>query len=117
MFYGGLCQSVPDGPNEPQNPIPIKHAWVWLARICNMPPREITPMLLMGMLEITTKRLLAEYPNQTPKLLRMIQNDVLPRLPKDSAGDNLATIKRLEMFLNAYFTTGVPDCVPEVPPS
>ncbi|RCH98300.1 hypothetical protein CU098_000448, partial [Rhizopus stolonifer] len=81
MFYGALAQTLPD-PGQPENPFPIKHAWIWLARICNMPPREITPFLVDGMLEIVTVRLLQAYPHQTPKLLRLIRETICPLYPE-----------------------------------
>ncbi|KAG0745325.1 hypothetical protein G6F57_006476 [Rhizopus arrhizus] len=117
MFYGALCQTEPD-PGQPENPYPIKHAWIWLARISNMPPREITPILVMGMLEVAAKRLLEVYPTQTPKLLKLIQTDIIPKYPKREGNDNVAGIKRLEMFLEDYFQRGKLNRVEEhIPPS
>ncbi|KAF1800074.1 GLE1-like protein-domain-containing protein [Mucor lusitanicus] len=117
MFYGALCQTLPD-PGQPENPFPIKHAWVWLARVCNMPPREITPILVHGLLEVSAVRLLQAYPHQTPKLFRLIRETICPLYPASSGKENIAGIKRLEMFLDDYFRTGQPECVPEkLPPT
>jgi hypothetical protein len=117
MFYGALSQTLPD-PGQPENPFPIKHAWVWLARISNMPPREITPILVAGILEVTGLRLLQAYPHQTPKLLRLIRETILPLYPVTESKDNYASIKRLEMFLDDYFNTGKLECLSEtIPPS
>ncbi|KAI9480920.1 MAG: GLE1-like protein-domain-containing protein [Benjaminiella poitrasii] len=117
MFYGALCQTMPD-PGQPANPFPIKHAWIWLARVCNMPPREVTPILVLGFLEITTVRLLEAYPNQTRKLLHLIHEAIGPMYPVTDNQDNLSSIKQLEMFLDNYFQTGIPKCIPEtLPPS
>lgn len=112
MFYGALCQTLPD-PGQPENPFPIKHAWIYLARICNMPPREITPFLIMGLLEVSAKRLVEAYPNQTPKALTLLANTIIPLFPKSDDDANVSVIRRLEMFLNDYFKTGVPQCIPE----
>ncbi|CAO3648531.1 unnamed protein product [Mucor fragilis] len=117
MFYGALCQTVPDR-GQPENPFPIKHAWIWLARICNMPPREITPILVHGLLEVSAIRLLQAYPNQSAKLFRLIRETICPLYPISSGQENVAGIKRLEMFLDDYFRTGQPECVPEkLPPT
>lgn len=117
MFFGALCQTLPD-PGQPENPFPIKHAWIWLARICNMPPREITPILVNGLLEVSATRLLQAYPNQTVKLFRLIRETICPLYPVSSGQENIAGIKRLEMFLDDYFRTGKPECVPEkLPPT
>jgi hypothetical protein len=116
MFYGALCQTLPD-PGQPENPFPIKHAWIYLARICNMPPREITPFLIMGLLEVSAKRLLEAYPHQTPKVFRLLAQTIIPLFPKSDDDGNVSVTKRLEMFLGGYFQTGVPECVPESLPS
>ncbi|RCH97777.1 Nuclear pore complex nucleoporin component [Rhizopus azygosporus] len=116
MFYGALCQTKPD-PGQPENRYPIKHAWVWLARICNMPPREITPILVLGLLEVSAERLLEAYPTQTPKLFRLIREKILPMYPKCDNNDNVGGITRLEMFLDDYFKTGQVKCISESLPA
>ncbi|KAI8967045.1 GLE1-like protein-domain-containing protein [Mycotypha africana] len=115
MLYGALCQTVPD-PGQPPNPYPLKHAWIWLARICNMPPREVTPALVGGMLEVASKRLLEAYPTQMTKLLKLIRQEICPKYPPTQSNDNVANIRRVEMFIDDYFQTGKLDTVPEVPP-
>lgn len=116
MFYGALAQTLPDA-GQPENPFPIKHAWIYLARICNMPPREITPFLIMGLLEVSAKRLMEAYPRQTPKVLRLLRETIIPLFPSNDATGNVSVIKRLEMFLDDYFSTGVLNCVTETLPS
>lgn len=72
----------------------------------------------MGMLEVAAKRLLEVYPTQTPKLLKLIQTDIIPKYPKREGNDNVAGIKRLEMFLEDYFQRGKLNRVEEhIPPS
>ncbi|CEP14066.1 hypothetical protein [Parasitella parasitica] len=114
MFYGALCQTLPD-PGQPENPFPIKHAWIWLARICNMPPREITPIFVLGLLEVAAIRLVQVYPNQAPKVFRLIRDTISSLYPVCSNKDNVADITRLNMFLDKYFKTGKLECVPEEP--
>ncbi|KAI8333504.1 GLE1-like protein-domain-containing protein [Choanephora cucurbitarum] len=116
MLFGALTQTLPD-PGQPENPIGIKHAWIWLARICNMPPREITPFLVLGLLEVTAIRLLEAYPHQTPKLFRLIRETICPLYPVADGGVNKASIHNLEMFLDDYFKTGRPNCIPESKPA
>lgn len=116
MFYGALAQTLPDA-GQPENPFPIKHAWIYLARICNMPPREITPFLIMGLLEVSAKRLMEAYPRQTPKVLRLLRETIIPLFPSNDTTGNVSVIKRLEMFLDDYFSTGVLNCVTETLPS
>ncbi|KAI7894887.1 GLE1-like protein-domain-containing protein [Mucor mucedo] len=103
-FYGALCQTVPD-PGQPANPYPIKHAWIYLARICNMPLREITPALIISLLDYAGQSLLDAYPHQTPKLFRLMQSVILPNFPKRDP-DNSAAISRVGQTLEEYFKTG-----------
>lgn len=111
-FYGALCQTVPDA-GEPANPYPIKHAWIYLARICNMPLREITPALIIGILDYAGQSLLEAYPHQVPKLFRLIQTTILPGFPKKGS-DNSAVISRVSQTLETYFQTGKVRREPEV---
>lgn len=115
MFFGALCQTLPD-PGQPENVFPIKHAWIYLARVCNMPPREITPFLILGILDVAAPRLLEVYPHQMPKFLRLLQQTILPIIKTESAGDNQMAISRLEIFLDSYFQKGVVLALSEVPP-
>lgn len=116
MFYGALAQTLPDA-GQSENPFPIKYAWIYLARICNMPPREITPFLIMGLLEVSAKRLVEAYPRQTPKVLRLLRETIIPLFPSNDTTGNVSVIKRLEMFLDDYFSTGTLNCVTETLPS
>jgi len=75
---------------------PIKHAWVWLARILNMTPRKITPSLLLAFLEHSAYFMHKTYGRQFAKLLQFIKEDYLRRLP---AGTEAAKT-RLEIFLS-----------------
>ncbi|KAJ1566038.1 hypothetical protein HK096_003790, partial [Nowakowskiella sp. JEL0078] len=49
------------------NPYGLRFGWLWLARICNMKPRRITPLLL-----IAGQDLLDHFGVQVKKLLRFI---------------------------------------------
>jgi hypothetical protein len=113
LFYGALCQTLPD-PGQPENPFPIKHGWIWLSRICNMPPREVTPVLVAGFLEVAAKRLLEAYPNQTPKLFRLIRYTILDRYIIADNNVNKSHISRIKSQLDGYFKTGQVECLPEI---
>ncbi|KAI9251999.1 GLE1-like protein-domain-containing protein [Helicostylum pulchrum] len=115
MFYAGLCQTIPD-PGHPQNPFSIKDAWVYLVRLLNMSLRSISPFLVLAVLEIAGKRLLESYPNQTPKIFRLLRNTVLPLMLADLHPDAKSPIQRLDIFLSAYFEKGVAEVVSETPP-
>lgn len=111
-FYGALCQTLPD-PGQPENIYPIKHAWIYLARICNMPLRDITPFLIVGILDVAGQSLLMAYPHQLPKLFRLIQKVIMPGFPNKENPNVIAAIERLQIILDSYFNTGKVQCLEE----
>ncbi|KAG0171818.1 Nuclear pore complex nucleoporin component, partial [Apophysomyces sp. BC1034] len=112
MFYAALVQTVPD-PGQPPNPFPIARGWTWLARTCNMPPREVSPALIQSFLEIAGKQMLKTYPHQLPKVLRIILDNIVPTIPMQHNYDNKADIARLEIYIKTFFETGELKAVPE----
>ncbi|KAF7728914.1 Nuclear pore complex nucleoporin component [Apophysomyces ossiformis] len=112
MFFAALIQTVPD-PGQPPNPFSISKGWIWLARTCNMPPREVSPALIQSFLEIAGKRMLQTYPHQFPKLLRVILGHIVPAIPLQHNHDNKADIARLEIYLKTFFETGELKSIPE----
>jgi hypothetical protein len=73
----------------------IENGWRWLARILNMPPRRITPLLLLTFLEITGFMLYKTFPQQMPKLMQLLIKEYIPRMPEAS----IASTTRLKLFL------------------
>jgi hypothetical protein len=73
----------------------ISNGWTWLSRILNTPPRRITPLLLHTFLEVAGYDLYKQYPNQMPKVMRVLIQDVLPRMPEAA----VASVTRLQLFL------------------
>ncbi|GAA5809357.1 hypothetical protein MFLAVUS_002765 [Mucor flavus] len=115
MFYVGLCQTIPD-PGHPPNPFAIKDAWLYLVRLLNMSLRAITPFLVIAVLDIAGKRLLESYPNQMPKIFRMLRNTVLPMMIADVHSDAKSAVQQIDIFLSAYFEKGIAQVVSETPP-
>lgn len=75
--------------------ISIGHGWLWLARICNMKPRRVTPGLINAFLELLGPELFRFYPQSMRKLTELLQRDFLARV-SDKA---IAAKTRLEIFL------------------
>ncbi|KAL2919514.1 hypothetical protein HK105_201161 [Polyrhizophydium stewartii] len=73
----------------------ISNGWTWIARILNMKPRRITPLLLHTFLEVAGHELLKTYPRQAPKLIRYMVQVAIPMMP---ASANASTT-RLKLFL------------------
>jgi nucleoporin GLE1 len=74
----------------------VKMAWSWLARMCNLTPRRLTPQLILIFLQVCGNSLLAVYKNQALKLLNYIMAEMVPRIPIEAKP---ATV-RLVLFLN-----------------
>jgi hypothetical protein len=102
-LWGAIVQTVLE-PGLGENPYPINHGWTWLARICNIPPRAITPALINSFLEIAGERMLATYPRQFPKVLQLIMQQYLPLLAGDK--DAVAAATRLSSYLETYAASG-----------
>ena len=77
------------------NSYPISQAWTWLARLLNMKPRRLTPLLLYTFLDVCGHELLKEYKSQALKLFHFIMEHNIPAMPQSA----LAGTTRLELFL------------------
>ncbi|KAJ3369928.1 Nuclear pore complex nucleoporin component [Kappamyces sp. JEL0680] len=73
----------------------IEHAWSWLARMLNMKPRKITPLLLHSFLMVTGHALLKAYPDQGRKLISTIIDGLVPLIPTAA----VASTTKLKLFL------------------
>ncbi|KAI7848138.1 GLE1-like protein-domain-containing protein [Circinella umbellata] len=111
MFFAALVQMTPQLPSDPQNPHGIQYGWLWLARICNVPPRPITPGLVYSFLQIAGRPLLQSYPRQALKVFQLIRNDMLPVTPKSR--ENASPLNELARFLDDFFRTGEMSKMPE----
>ncbi|KAK9761158.1 hypothetical protein K7432_014147 [Basidiobolus ranarum] len=98
-LYAAIIQTSPE---NFQNPYGITHGWTWLARIVNLPPRPITPILINTFLEVAGPVFLKVYQDQAHKLLQLIIQSYLPLLPKESVAANT----RLTSFLESYIQNG-----------
>ncbi|KAI7867947.1 GLE1-like protein-domain-containing protein [Spinellus fusiger] len=112
MLFAGWLQVMP-GPGQPPNRLDVKHGWIWLARICNMPPRTITPTIIRSFLEVAGQRLMREYPRQMLKILTYLKDKMLPLVRADTTNINEAGRKRLENYLRDCFNAGTIIAIPE----
>ncbi|KAI9495285.1 GLE1-like protein-domain-containing protein [Zychaea mexicana] len=111
MFFAALVQMGQQLGSDPPNPHGIENGWLWLARICNVPPRPITPGLIHSFLQIAGRGLLRAYPRQAYKIYQVIFNDVLPATPKSR--ENASPLNELHRLLEDFFTTGEMSKMPE----
>jgi nucleoporin GLE1 len=84
------------------HPHGIGNAWSWLARILNLKPKRITAQLVLSFLQVAGYRLLQVYNRQFRKMLLLIKEEVLQRLPQES----LASATRLQLFVMDYEQAG-----------
>ncbi|ORX97920.1 GLE1-domain-containing protein [Basidiobolus meristosporus CBS 931.73] len=98
-LYSAIVQTSPE---NFQNPYGIANGWTWLARIVNLPPRPITPILINIFLEVAGPVFLQVYQGQAHKLLQLIIQSYLPLLSKESVAANT----RLTSFLERYVQNG-----------
>ena len=62
------------------NPLGVRAAWAWLARMLNAPPQRITAALLYPFLHGCAHALARAYRRQFPKLLRFLRGAYAPKL-------------------------------------
>ncbi|KAJ2844317.1 Nuclear pore complex nucleoporin component, partial [Coemansia brasiliensis] len=102
-LFAAIVQT-PDVGGQP-NPFPIHHAWAWLARIINMAPQAISPLLVQTLLSIAGTATLNAYGSQMHKLLQAIYSQWLSKLtdisPLARAGKS-----NLAIFLEEYLQSG-----------
>ncbi|KAJ1869881.1 hypothetical protein LPJ55_005063 [Coemansia sp. RSA 990] len=102
-LFAAIVQT-PDIGDKP-NPFPIYHGWVWLARMINMPPQAISPMLVQTFLSIAGNAMLNAYGSQMHKLLQAIHVQWLPKLT-DTSPLAKAGKSNLTTFLEEYMQSG-----------
>ncbi|KAI1318273.1 hypothetical protein EDD11_006969 [Mortierella claussenii] len=96
------CAIMQTTPSVGQNIHPLSHAWTWMARITNMPPRPITPSLITVFLEVCGNSYLKTYRKQAAKVLQLLRQEFIPLIPKQGIDGTT----RLLILLGDYTKTG-----------
>ncbi|KAJ2871639.1 hypothetical protein GGH93_004661 [Coemansia aciculifera] len=107
-LYAAMVQIA--SANGKPNPFPISHGWAWMARLLNLPPRSISPLLVHTFLSVAGASLMAAYGKQFKKLLDALANSWIPSI---SAKDPTATASKSNLcgYLEKYQQTGtLPEC-------
>mmetsp|Transcript_7071 Transcript_7071/g.12683 ORF Transcript_7071/g.12683 Transcript_7071/m.12683 type:complete len:619 (-) Transcript_7071:1627-3483(-) len=89
-----------------ENPCGIDYGWKWIARICNMKPRNMTCMMLASFLEICGYQLWKSYGFQYQKLMKYVHQNVLQNVPSTAPP---GPTSRLKSMLEDYFNSGKMD--------
>ena len=89
-LYAALLQQTTAGTFNPPNvnmvirpivnPLGVRTAWTWLARLLNQKPKLVTPTILLAFLKPSAHALAAAYPRQFGKLLRHCRTVFVPKL-------------------------------------
>ncbi|ORX42133.1 GLE1-domain-containing protein [Piromyces finnis] len=98
-LFSALIQTTNKSGNSK---LDMKTGWSWLARILNMPPRQITSLALITFLEIAGNEMINVYGRQMHKILKFIMNVYIPMAPKES----IAATTRLKLFIEEYNKKG-----------
>jgi len=98
-LFSALIQTPNTSGNSKLN---MASGWTWIARILNMPPRQITSLALITFLEIAGNEMLNIYGKQMHKILNFILNVYIPMAPKES----IAATTRLKLFIEKYIKDG-----------
>ncbi|KAJ1880008.1 hypothetical protein LPJ66_011576, partial [Kickxella alabastrina] len=103
-----LFAAVVQTPPEPGKPsvLPVAMAWTWLARMLNMPPRTISPLLVHVFLSVAGAALAAAYGRHFACAIDVLATEWIPAI---SSTDAVAVAARsnLQGFVDAYRQAGV----------
>ncbi|GBB85459.1 hypothetical protein RclHR1_00120013 [Rhizophagus clarus] len=100
-LYCAIMQTVPLIPNR-VNPYSMDHAWIWLARLLNLPPRKITPFLLYIFLKVTGTQMLQTFKGQATKIFNVVYKAYVHQPPPEVKAlltSSPAAMSRLKTFL------------------
>lgn len=81
-----------------ENAYRVEDAWRWLASICNLPPRLITPALLTSFVEIVGETLWSSYGDHFTKIIEYIEQAFCQMFSRQSQ----SYTARLKMALEKY---------------
>ena len=73
----------------------IENGWSWFARILNMKPRKLTPLLIHTFLIIAGNKLISIYKDQGLKLVYLLVDTLIPIIPVAA----IASTTKLKLFL------------------
>lgn len=80
----------------------LNMGWTWLATILNLPPRSITPYLLVSFLEQSSFALYRKYGVNFEKLIKFILEKYISVISNSS----IAAKSRLEMLCKEIIKSG-----------
>lgn len=73
----------------------MENGWKWMARLLNMKPRKITPLLIHTFLVVAGSGLMKKYGTQARKLIHVIVEGIIPIIPTAA----IASTTKLKLFL------------------
>ena len=74
----------------------IENGWTWLARILNIRPRKITPLLIYAFLNVAGHKIVQQYKDQAVKLVAVLCDSLMPMFPKAA----VASTTKLALYLD-----------------
>ncbi|KAG0047123.1 hypothetical protein BGZ83_007759 [Gryganskiella cystojenkinii] len=99
IFYCAIIQTTP---MVGTNLHPLSNGWTWIARIVNVPPRNITARLLAVFLQVCGNSFIRTYKGQAIKILKLVHDDLLPIAPRGGISGET----RLKTILDKFKSTG-----------
>ncbi|KAG0362212.1 hypothetical protein BG005_006351 [Podila minutissima] len=100
-IFSLYCAIMQTEPTVGRNIYPITHAWTWMARVLNMPPRAITPALISSFVDVCGHVYLSTYRNQAMKIFRLTMTDFVPMVPKEGVAGATRLKTQLEDFMKS----------------
>ncbi|KAJ1899348.1 Nuclear pore complex nucleoporin component [Coemansia sp. IMI 209127] len=92
--------------NAQKRPLPISFGWTWLARMVNLRPRAISPLLVHTFLSIAGPSMAAAYGRQFGKLLDVLAGEWINEIKDSKDPVAVAATSNLCGFIDDYRKTG-----------
>lgn len=100
-LYASILQSpMPPSLSKMPHPFGLHNGWTWISRIMNLEPREtVTATVIFDFLEVAGYALSVKYGQQFQKLLKILCEDMIPKIDQITTPDNKGPVVRLKIFL------------------
>ena len=107
-LYAAIVQSpMPAQLSSLAHPYGIHNGWTWLTRLLNLEPRQtVTATVLFDFLEVAGYSLSKTYGKQFQKVLRILLQNVMPKIDAVTPADQKGPVVRLKSFLEKCIKSG-----------
>lgn len=106
LYAAIISSDVPAPLANRTHPLGLDHGWSWLVSVLNLEPRPVTATILFDFLEVAGHAMMKRYGKQFRKLLRILCEEVMPKILEVTPKESKAGAMRLKIFLDTCIKEG-----------